>query len=124
MPTAKWSIATGNTSEPMIHQLRCYEIFEHNKEAFHDRFRHHAVRIMESHGFHILAMWEAKTRDRTEFVYLLEWPDETTMTSAWEGFMADQEWKDIKRVTGAEHGDFVGDVEQMVLIPTDYSPRI
>ena len=124
MPTAKWSIATDSTSEPMIHQLRVYEVFEHNKQAFHDRFRDHAVRIMESHGFRILAMWEAKTGDRTEFVYLLEWPDETAMTSAWEGFMADQEWKDIKRVTGAEHGDLVGDIEQKVLIPTSYSPRV
>ena len=119
----KSSTVIASRRETMIHQLRFYEIFEHNKQAFHNRFRDHAVRIMESHGFDILAMWEAKTRDRTEFVYLLEWPDETTMTSAWDGFMADQEWKDIKRVTGAEHGDLVGDIEQMVLIPTDYSPR-
>ena len=27
----------------MIHQLRIYEIFEHNKAAFHDRFRDHAA---------------------------------------------------------------------------------
>ena len=30
----------------MIHQLRIYEIFEHNKAAFHARFRDHATRIM------------------------------------------------------------------------------
>ena len=55
----------------MIHQLRIYEIFEHNKGAFHDRFRDHAARIMRSYGFDIIAMWEGKTGQRTEFVYLL-----------------------------------------------------
>lgn len=74
----------------MIHQLRTYEIFEENKEAFHARFRDHAARIMDRHGFQIIAMWEAKTEKRTEFVYLLRWPDEQTKTAAWTSFMADQ----------------------------------
>lgn len=74
----------------MIHQLRIYEIFEHNKAAFHDRFRDHAARIMRSYGFHIVGMWEARTARRTEFVYLLAWPDEVTKQAAWAKFMADE----------------------------------
>lgn len=105
-----------------IHQLRTYQIFEHNKDAFHARFRDHAWRIMRSYGFHILAFWESTTEERTEFVYLLEWPDEATMRKAWEGFMADEEWKEIKRVTGAEHGQLVGDIVDKTLRPTPYSP--
>ena len=62
----------------MIHQLRVYEIFEHNKAAFHDRFRDHAARIMRTYGFEIVAMWEVLTERRTEFVYLLAWPNEAT----------------------------------------------
>jgi heme-degrading monooxygenase HmoA len=108
----------------MIHQLRIYEIFEHNKAAFHDRFRDHAGRIMQTYGFHILAMWETTTAQRTEFVYLLEWPDEATMRSAWTRFMADQEWKEIKRVTSAQHGDLVGEIEDRVLVLMNYSPVI
>lgn len=106
----------------MIHQLRIYEIFEHNKAAFHDRFRDHAARIMRTYGFNILAMWEAKTDQRTEFVYLLAWTDKATMRSAWAQFMADEEWKEIKRLTGARHGDLVGEIQERVLIPTSYSP--
>jgi hypothetical protein len=49
-----------------IHQLRIYEIFDHNKQAFHDRFRDHAMRIMKKHDFNIVAMWEAKNGARTE----------------------------------------------------------
>jgi hypothetical protein len=55
----------------VIHQLRIYEIFEENKDAFHARFRDHAARILQRYGFDIVAMWEAKTEKRTEFVYLL-----------------------------------------------------
>lgn len=108
----------------MIHQLRIYEIFEHNRAAFHDRFRDHAARIMQTYGFHILAMWETKTTQRTEFVYLLAWPNEAAMRSAWDKFMADQEWKDIKRLTSAQHGDLVGAIEDRVLTITDYSPSV
>ena len=108
----------------MIHQLRIYEIFEHNKTAFHDRFRDHAARIMQTYGFDIIAMWETQTQDRTEFVYLLTWPDEPTMRSAWARFMADEEWKEIKRVTSAQHGDLVGTIEDRVLLPTSYSPSV
>src|SRR5688500_8026786 len=106
----------------MIHQLRIYEIFEHNKAAFHARFRDHAMRIMRTHGFDILAMWETQTAERTEFVYLLTWPDEPTMREAWRRFLADEEWKEIKRVTSAQHGDLVGEIEDRVLALTDYSP--
>jgi heme-degrading monooxygenase HmoA len=106
----------------MIHQLRIYEIFEHNKAAFHDRFRDHAARIMRTYGFNFIAMWETQVNDRTEFVYLLSWPDEQTMRNAWSRFMADEEWKEIKRVTRDQYGDLVGSIEDRVLSPTSYSP--
>lgn len=106
----------------MIHQLRIYEIFEHNKSAFHERFRDHAARIMKAYDFHILAMWETKTDRHTEFVYLLEWQDEATMRGAWSRFMADEEWKEIKRITSAKHGDLVGEIEDRMLVQTSYSP--
>jgi heme-degrading monooxygenase HmoA len=107
----------------MIHQLRIYEIFEHNKTAFHTRFRDHAVRIMHRHGFEFLGLWEARTDRRTEFVYVLAWPDEAAKRAAWARFMADDEWKEIKRETSAQHGDLVGAIEDRVLVPADYSPR-
>ncbi len=68
-------------------------------------------------------MWEAKGERRTEFAYLLEWPDETIKANAWTGFMADPEWTEIKRVTAAEHGKLVGKIEDRTLLLTEYSPR-
>ncbi len=103
----------------MIYQLRIYEIFPHNRTAFLARFRDHAARIMRSYGFDILAMWEARTGRRLEFVYLLAWPDEETLQRAWERFRADAEWQEIKRVTAAQHGDLVGEIEDRVFVPLD-----
>lgn len=105
----------------MIYQLRIYEIFEHNKTAFHERFRDHATRIMRSYGFEIVSMWESKTETRTEFVYLLVWPDAQAMHDAWVRFRADEEWKEIKRITRAKYGDLVGAIEDRVLYPTSYA---
>jgi hypothetical protein len=106
-----------------VHQLRIYEIFDNNKQAFHDRFRDHAMRIMAKYDFNIVAMWEAKNGTRTEFVYLLEWPDESTMKDRWSKFMADQEWSDIKKETAAKHGKLVGEIQDRTLRLTAYSPR-
>lgn len=104
----------------MIQQLRIYESFEKNKAAFHARFRDHAARIMRTrYGFR---MWETKFGERTEFAYLLEWPDEAAKTSAWAAFMADAGWSEIKWVTHAEHGLMVGQIEDRLLVPADYSP--
>ncbi len=108
----------------MIHQLRIYEIFESNKAAFHNRFRDHAARIMKSYGFHILATWETNAEKRTEFVYLLEWPNDQAMKQAWEKFRSDNEWKEIKRVTNAKYGDLVGEITDRTLSPTTYGPPL
>jgi hypothetical protein len=110
-------------AEP-VQQLRIYEIFDHNKQAFHDRFRDHAMRIMKKYDFDIVAMWEAKNGARTEFVYLLQWPDEATMKDRWGKFMADQEWKDMKKETGAKYGTLVGEIQDRTLHITPYSPRL
>ncbi|MBO0887604.1 NIPSNAP family protein [Candidatus Bathyarchaeota archaeon] len=108
----------------MIHQLRIYEIFDHNKAAFHDRFRDHAMRIMKKYGFNIIAMWETRTGNRTEFVYMLDWRDEKTMLKAWDSFRADEEWKRIKKTTNAKYGDLVGEIQDRVLVSTSYSPLV
>jgi hypothetical protein len=107
----------------MLHQLRVYEIFGHNKAAFHDRFRDHAAPIMDRYGFDIVAMWESDRDGRVEFVYLLAWPDADTMSDAWSAFMADEEWRGIKRETAAVHGDLVGEIEDRVLVQVPYSPN-
>lgn len=117
-------MSSGRAAEPapVIHQLRSYEIFDRNKQAFHQRFRDHAMRIMAKYDFKILAIWETQHNGRTEFVYLLQWPDRATLTDRWAKFMADPEWAAIKKRTAAEHGQMVGEIQDRVLEVQDYSP--
>jgi NIPSNAP len=117
------SLASAGEPQKVIHQLRIYEIFDNNKEAFHDRFRDHAMRIMAKYDFKIVATWESKKDNRTEFVYLLEWPDKETMTDRWKKFLQDQEWIRIKKETGEVNGPLVGEIQDRTLYLTDYSPR-
>jgi NIPSNAP len=117
------SLASAGDQRNVIHQLRIYEIFDNNKKAFHDRFRDHAMRIMAKYDFKIVATWESKKDNRTEFIYLLEWPDKETMTDRWKKFLRDQEWIKIKKETGEINGPLVGEIQDRTLYLTDYSPR-
>jgi hypothetical protein len=116
-------LASAGEPQKVIHQLRIYEIFDSNKKAFHDRFRDHAMRIMAKYDFKIVATWESKKDNRTEFVYLLEWPDKETMTDRWEKFLRDPEWIKIKKETGEISGPLVGEIQARTLYLTDYSPQ-
>ena len=116
------SLSWADEQQSVIHQLRIYEIFDSNKQAFHDRFRDHAMRIMAKYDFKIVATWESKKDNRTEFVYLLEWPDRETMADRWEKFLRDQEWIKIKKETGEMYGPLVGEIQDRTLYLTDYSP--
>jgi hypothetical protein len=117
------SLSWADEQQNVIHQLRIYEIFDNNKKEFHDRFRDHAMRIMAKYDFKIIATWESKKDNRTEFVYLLEWPDKETMADRWEKFLRDQEWIKIKKETGEMYGPLVGEIQDRTLYLTDYSPR-
>ena len=114
---------TSQKDSSPIHQLRIYEIPKENKQVFLDRFRDHALRIMKKYGFTIVSIWESEFNEKTEFVYLLEWKDENAMKIAWQGFMTDKEWKDIKMQTAKQYGDFVNEIEDRTLKLTDFSPQ-
>jgi len=116
------SLASAGEPQNVIHQLRIYKIFDRNKKAFHDRFRDHAMRIMVKYDFKIVATWESKKDNRTEFIYLLEWPNKETMSDRWDKFLHDEEWIKIKKETGEINGPLVGEIQDRTLYLTDYSP--
>ncbi len=111
------------TQTSPVYQLRIYEIFEKNKDLFHERFRDHAMRIMKKYNFKIMSIYESKSDKKTEFVYFLEWPDQNTMKKAWDGFKADKEWIEIKKQYTEKYGDVIGNIEDRVLEKVDYSPN-
>jgi hypothetical protein len=107
-----------------MYELNIYQLFDHNKAAFHDRFRDHAARLMRRHGIAIVAMWEARGEAGPEFVYLLHWSDDTDMPRRWDRFVADVEWSRIKADTTAQHGELYGRIESRLMDLVPYSPRL
>ena len=110
-------------NEP-VYQLRTYQIPKENRLNFHNRFKEHAYRIMKKYGFTIVGIWESEYKERIEFIYLLEWKNEDSMKAAWNNFMTDKEWKDIKAQTSKMYGNFVDNIEDRTLKLTNYSPQI
>ena len=108
----------------MINQLRIYEVPAANRQPFLDRFHDHAARLMADYGFRIQAMWMSEIEVNPKFVYLLIWDDEDQMRTAWDGFMVDPEWAQIKQETRAAHGDFVLGIDDLVLTPTAFSSAL
>ena len=105
--------------------MRTYQLYDDTRDAFHARFRDHAVRIFERHGFSFVAGWERRQGDTPLFTYVLRWPDEATMQRCWDAFKADEEWADIKRQTAATaSGPLLGDIEDCVINPVDYLPAL
>jgi len=70
------------------------------KKRFMTDFGIMAGASWRKYDFKIVATWESKKDNRTEFVYLLEWPDRETMAGRWEKFLRDQDWIKIKQETG------------------------
>jgi hypothetical protein len=109
----------------VILQMRTYELFDNTREAFHARFRDHAVRIFERHGFSFVAGWESRHEGGSQFSYVLRWPDEDTMRRCWAAFMADDEWAEIKRRSAASApGPLVGEIDDCLVTPVDYLPAV
>ncbi|HEX7769930.1 MAG TPA: NIPSNAP family protein [Dokdonella sp.] len=113
-------LCPGNDTE--LQQLRIYELDRDNRDAFHQRFQNHALRIMKRHGFRIVDMWESDAGEKLEFVYVLSWPDKYTMDTRWKAFLADQEWIDIKKKSRAQSGELVREVQGRPLVRVAYSP--
>jgi len=105
-----------------IYQLRIYEVSSARRDAFHERFEKHALRIMKRYGFTPIVLWESKSVVDFEFVYILYWPDVKTMEQQWRLFMADSEWIEIKRKMASEIGEPVQRVSSRLLDGVTYSP--
>ncbi len=109
-------------SSAPVQQLRIYDVPRANEAVFHQRFQGHAMRIMARYGFRIRSIWRSENGGRTEFVYLLDWPDVSAMDAAWTAFLADPEWIAIKKEASARDGKYVESVAVRTLEPLAWSP--
>jgi hypothetical protein len=105
-----------------IYQLRTYEVSPDKKEAFHKRFKEHALRIMKRYAFDPVILWESTSVANFEFIYILRWPNAETMERQWKLFLADSEWIGIKQKTANDIGEPVLKVTNRLLDAVEYLP--
>ena len=106
----------------MIYELRRYELQQHNKKAFYERFEKQLMPLLPKYGFKLVGAWDTVIGDVPETTYILGWSDLNTMQKAWADLNADKEWLHIKKVTFEEHGPLVLKTHSQILAPTAYSP--
>ena len=106
----------------MIYELRTYELFNHTRKPFHDRFREHVLRLFKQYNIELVGAWETEIGELQNFVYILKWKDFADRQEKWDTFNNDKEWAKIKAQTQKDFGQIVWKNHSSLLKPVDYSP--
>ena len=109
----------------MLYELRTYWTAPDKLDALHARFRDVTLPLFARHGMHVVGFWTPSPRTEAsgDLVYLLMFPSEAAVATAWAAFRADPEWQAGKAASEAG-GPIVVKVTSTVLQPTDYSPLV
>lgn len=106
----------------MIYELRTYEIPNHVRKAFHERFEKHAMPIMKRCGFNVIGVWDEVIGHQQKFHYLTAWKDLNERMDCWDKLNKDEEWAKIKKQYNDKYGELVSQNYTKILKPTSYSP--
>ncbi len=106
----------------MIYELRTYWAAPGKLEALHARFRNLTLGLFARHNMHVVGFWTPvpTTAESGDLVYILAYPDQTALTTAWNAFRADPEWQ-AGRAASEANGTLVVKSTSIVMQPTDYS---
>lgn len=106
----------------MIYEYRVYEVAPGRMPDLHKRFQDHTLRLFARHGITPVAFFTPEIGGASnELVYLLSFQDAAERDAAWRRFLADEEWRAVKRESEAS-GPLVTRIRNKLLAPTDYSP--
>jgi hypothetical protein len=106
----------------MIYELRKYELQQHNKKAFYERFDKQLMPILERIGFRLVGAWDTEIGAVPETTYILAWNDLNERQEKWALLNSDPDWTDIKKTSFEKHGALVLKTHSTILNPTSYSP--
>jgi hypothetical protein len=116
--------AAGATVEkPRYFELRIYTPGAGKTDALHKRFREHTMQLFTKHGIQNIGYWMAvDEKHQGRLYFLLGYPDKESRDRMWvEGFAKDPAWLKVLEESQKD-GKLVETVEQVFLVPTDYSP--
>jgi hypothetical protein len=91
--------------EPRVYELRTYQVADGQFDALMRRFRDHAVRLFVKHGIGVEKFWRPMDSDGNpldQVVYLLSFDSRAQAQVAWAAFVADPEWRGVRRDSEAD----------------------
>lgn len=108
---------------PRFFELRIYTTHPGKLDALNKRFREHTNRLFQKHGMELIGYWTPADGPESEntLIYILAYPDRAAREKAWQGFLADDEWKKVYEESHRD-GPIVAKVESKFMTATDYSP--
>lgn len=86
--------AVAQTPDSPLYEIRTYHCNEGKRPDLIARFQHHTTRIFEKHGMENIGYW-LPTANNNDLIYILAFPNKAARDAAWEGFLADEEWKAV-----------------------------
>jgi hypothetical protein len=109
--------------KPKYYELRIYTPAPGKTDALHKRFRDHTMRLFTKHGIQNIGYWTAvDEKHQGRLYFLLGYPDKESRARMWdEGFAKDPEWLKVLEESQRD-GKLLETIEQVFLVPTDYSP--
>ena len=106
----------------MIYEYRAYTVAPGRMGDLMDRFRDHTLSLLEKHGIKPVAFFTPVIGpSNNQFVWIVEFRDMAHRESAWAAFAADPVWQ-AALAESIKDGDFVLNIENRILAPTDFSP--
>ncbi len=106
----------------MIYELRIYECFAGKLPNLNSRFANHTMDLFEKHGIRNVGYWTHDVGPNSnQLVYLVAFDDANQRAEAWASFRADPEWQQVFEESHRD-GILVKNIENRILMPTDYSP--
>ena len=106
-----------------VFEIRTYHTFPGRLDALHKRFREHTMKLFEKHGIKNVGYWTAVDEKHVGRLYfILAYPNQESRDRMFaEGFAKDPEWIKVA-AESQKDGKLLDSIEQVFLVPTDYSP--
>ncbi len=100
----------------VIYEIREYTTVPGRMPALVKRFTEHTMGLFAKHGMDcsFLSTTELGPNSNNELVYVMRFDSYDEMATKWAAFMADPEWRDVRRASEAD-GPIVASISRRVL---------
>jgi hypothetical protein len=106
--------------EPLIYEMRVYEVVPGKLRELNDRFTKITLRFFDKYGMNVVGFWTDEVDKTIRLTYIVAFEDIAHKEKAWAGFLSDQERIGLFAETEKD-GPLVGRISSTIMQPTAYS---